>query len=215
VLGLGNNKRCFPSMQHLKQLVANGVLGDVVHVEGHFCNEHSTRVAGGWRDDPAEAPAGGMTGAGLHVLDAFVNLVGSIRRVDARCFVRKPAPDPRDAVAVLVEFDSGATGAIGTVRAGPAYWRVHVFGTNGWAEARDETMLTVALMGEKPQTRAYPTVDSLAVLLEAFAQSIELGVPFPVPTAQMLATVAAFEAIIGSVKHGSPVDVERVAQALG
>jgi predicted dehydrogenase len=207
VFGLGNNKRCFPSMQNLKQLVVDGVLGDIVHIEGHFCNEHSTRVAGGWRDDPAEAPVGGLTGAGLHVLDAFVNLVGPIRRVDARCFVRKPAPDPRDAVAVLVDFASGATGVIGTVRAGPAYWRVHAFGTNGWAEARDETTLTVAPMGENPQTRVYPAVDSLAVLLEAFARSVELGAPFPVPTEEMLATVAAFEAIVRSAERSSPIDV--------
>ena len=46
----------------------------------------STRRAcsGGWRDDPNESPGGGMTGAGLHVIDAFVNLAGPIAKVDAR-----------------------------------------------------------------------------------------------------------------------------------
>ncbi len=209
VFGLGNNKRCFPSMQRLKRIVADGELGDIVHLEGHFCNEHSTRVAGGWRDDPNEAPAGGLTGAGLHVIDAFVNLAGPVRRVDARCFVHKPPPDPRDAVAVLVEFESGATGTIGTVRAGPAYWRVHAFGTKGWAEARDETVLTVARLGQKPETQIYPAADLLAVLLEAFAQSIEAGTPFPVSRGEMLMTVAAFEAIVKSVEKRAPVDVER------
>jgi predicted dehydrogenase len=209
VFGLGNNKRCFASMQRLKELVVGGVIGDVVHIEGHFCNEHSTRVAGGWRDDPAEAPAGGLTGAGLHLIDAFINLAGPIRRVDARCHVNKPAPDPRDAVAVLTEFVSGATGVIGTVRAGPAYWRVHVFGTRGWAEARDETTLTLAPLGAKPQTQDLPAVDSLAVLLDAFARSVELGERFPVPTSQMLDTVAAFEAIVRSVASMAPVAVAR------
>ncbi len=64
VLGLGNSKRCFPSMLELARLVAGGTLGDVLHVEGHFSNEHSTRVKGGWRDDPRESPGGGMTGRG-------------------------------------------------------------------------------------------------------------------------------------------------------
>src|ERR1041384_1650861 len=82
--GLGNNKRCFPSMRELKRVVADGTLGDILHVEGHFSNAHSTRVKGGWRDDPRESPGGGMTGAGLHVLDAFVNLVGPMSKVDAR-----------------------------------------------------------------------------------------------------------------------------------
>lgn len=205
VLGLGNNKRCFPAMRELKRLVADGTLGDILHVEAHFTNEHSTRVAGGWRDDPQESPGGGMTGAGLHLLDACVNLAGPVARVDARLFAHKPPPDPRDAAAVLVEFESGATGLLATVRAGPMYWRVHVFGTGGWAEALGETTLIVALMGEEPQTRSYPDVDSLAVLLESFGEAIETGVPFAVSTAQMLDTVSAFEAVIASMRSGHPV----------
>jgi len=209
IFALGNNKRCFASMRELKRLVDAGTLGDIVHIEGNFTNEHSTRVMGGWRDDPHEAPAGGMTGAGLHVLDAFVNLAGPVARVDARLFTQKPAPDPRDAVAVLVEFASGAAGTMATMRAGPAFWRVHVFGTKGWAEARDETQLTVGLIGQKPQTQTLPQVDSLGVLIEAFAESIETGKPFPVPPAQMLDVVGAFEAVAKSVAEKRPVEVGR------
>ncbi len=157
--GLGNNKRCFASMRELKRTVAAGIIGDVLHVEGHFCNEHSTRVKGGWRDDPRESPGGGMTGAGLHVLDAFVNLAGPIAAVDAKVFSQKPPPDPRDAAAALVQFESGATGLLATVRAAPAFWRVHVFGSEGWAEARDETTLTIARIGEQPNTRTFPQVE--------------------------------------------------------
>jgi predicted dehydrogenase len=206
-LGLGNNKRCFSSMLELKRLVATGTLGDVLHIEGHFSNEHSTRVKGGWRDDPRESPGGGMTGAGLHVLDAFVNLVGPVARVDARLYSYKLAPDPRDAVAALVEFASGATGLLATVRAGPAYWRVHVFGTKGWAEARDETRLTFAPMGEQPQTRTLPATDSLAALLDAFAAAAEGGAPFPVSPGEMLDVVGAFEAVVASIESGRPVAV--------
>jgi predicted dehydrogenase len=204
ILGIGNNKRCFPSMRELAQTVAAGTLG-ILHIEGHFCNEHSTRVAGGWRDDPQQSPGGGMTGAGLHVLDAFVNLAGPITEVDARLFVRKPAPDPRDAIAALVEFESGATGLLATVRAAPMFWRIHVFGTKGWAEARDETTLIVARNGEKPQQLALPQIDSLAALLEAFAESVEAGKPFPVPTSQMLEVVGAFKAIIRSASERRPI----------
>ncbi len=209
VFGLGNNKRCFSSMRELKRVVADGTIGDVLHVEGHFCNEHSTRVKGGWRDDPRESPGGGMTGAGLHVLDAFVNLAGPVACVDAKLFSRKKPPDPRDVAAAMIEFDSGATGLMATVRAAPAYWRIQVFGTNGWAEARDETRLTVARVGEQPQTKDFPPVDSLGVLFEAFAESIESGTPFPVSHADMLDVVAAFEAIIRSMAEGYPVAVKR------
>ena len=110
---------------------------------------------------------------------------------------------------MLVEFDRGATGLMATVRAGPAFWRVHVFGTNGWAEARDETTLTVALMGAEPQTRSLPAADSLAGLLDAFAAAVDGGKPFPVSTAEMLDVVGAFEAVIGSIAAGAPVKVAR------
>ena len=206
---LGNNKRCFASMRELKRVVANGIIGEVLHIEGHFCNEHSTRVTGGWRDDPNESPGGGLTGAGLHLIDALVHLGGPIARVDARLSARKAPPDPRDVASVLAEFKSGATGQIATVRAAPMFWRVHVFGTKGWAEARDEVTLTVARLGEAPGTQTFPRVDSLAVLLAAFADSIETGKPFPVTTDEMLDVVAAFEAAIASMQEKKPVMVAR------
>jgi predicted dehydrogenase len=206
---LGNNKRCFASMRELKRVVADGVIGEVMHVEGNFTNEHSTRVTGGWRDDPNESPGGGMTGAGLHVIDAFVNLAGPIAEVDARLYRRKMPPDPRDVGAALVRFASGGTGTLATVRAAPMYWRIMVFGTNGWAEAREETMLTVAQVGKPPEAKTYPAVDSLGVLLEAFAETIETGKPFPVGPGEMLDVAGAFEAIIKSMDEGRPVTVER------
>ena len=89
------------------------------------------------------------------------------------------------------------------------FWRVHVFGTKGWAEARDETTLTVARNGEEPQQQTLPQVDALAVLLEAFAESVETGKPFPVPTSEMLDVVGAFEAIIRSASESHPIVVGR------
>jgi predicted dehydrogenase len=208
VFGLGNNKRCFASMRELKRIVAEGGIGDVLHIEGHFSNEHSTRVKGGWRDDPRESPGGGMTGAGLHLIDAFVNLAGPITAVDAKVFSQKPPPDPRDVAVALVQFESGATGLLATVRAAPMFWRVHVFGTKGSVESRDETTLTVARIGGKSETLTFPQVDSLAVLLEAFGESVETGKPFPVTTEDMLDVVGAFEAVIRSIAEGGPVKVQ-------
>jgi predicted dehydrogenase len=206
-LGAGNNKRCFASMRELERAIDAGTIGEVFHIEGHFCNEHSTRVKGGWRDDPNESPGGGMTGAGLHVLDAFVNLVGPVARVDARLAARKAPPDPRDAVAALVEFESGATGLMATVRAAPMFWRVHAFGTRGSAEARGEDTLIVARIGEEPQTHTFEHVDSLRVLVEAFADAVEGKAPFPVTPRQMLDLIGAFEAIVASIESGAPVAV--------
>jgi predicted dehydrogenase len=207
-LGSGNNKRCFASMRELKRLVDAGMLGDILHIEGHFSNEHSTRVVGGgWRDDPRESPGGGLTGAGLHVLDALINLGGPIRSVDAKLAARKPPPDPRDALAVLVEFASGATGTMATVRAAPMFWRIHVFGTKGMAEARDEDTLIVGRIGETPRTTAYDHVDSLKVLADAFADAVEGRATFPVSPGQMLDLIGAFEGVITSLETRAPAPI--------
>lgn len=203
--GSGNNKRCFASMREMKRVVSSGEIGAVMHIEGHFSNEHSTRVSGGWRDDPKESPGAGMTGAGLHVLDAFVNLAGPISYVDARSISKKEPPDPRDVVAVLTEFRSGATGTMATVRAAPMYWRVCAFGTDGMAEARGEDTLIVTKIGGEPVETTYPHVDSLRTLLEAFADAIDGGAPFPVTPDQMLDVIGAFEGVVKSLETGRPV----------
>ena len=106
-----------------------------------------------------------------------------------------------------MQFTSGATGQLASVRAAPAYWRVHVFGTKGFAEARDETMLTVGLIGQPPKAETFAPADSLALLLESFGEAIETGTPFLVPIPEMLAVVGAFEAAIKSLGEHRAVRV--------
>ena len=208
VLGSGNNKRCYASMHELKRVTESGALGDILHGEAHFSNEHSTRVVpGGWRDDPRESPGGGLTGAGLHILDALINFGGPIKSVDAKLHERKPPPDPRDSLAVLVQFASGATGTMATIRAAPNFWRVHVFGTKGMAEARDENTLTVSLIGGEAKTYNYEPVDSLKVLAESFADAVEGRAPFLVSTDQMLDLIGAFEAVLASLETRAPAHI--------
>jgi predicted dehydrogenase len=207
-LASGYNRRCFASMRELRRVVESGTLGDILHIEGHFSNEYSTRVVvGGWRDDPRESPGFGMTGCGLHVLDALVSLAGPIRQVHARAFAPKPPPDPRDAVAVLVEFASGATGLMATVRASAPLWRVHVFCSNGSAEARDEDTLRVCYIGKAAQEETFARVDSLRAMAEAFADAVEGRKPFLITPQQLIDVTAAFEAVVTSLATGAPVAV--------
>lgn len=199
VLGVGHNRRWWPAMRELKRLVDSGELGPLLHLEGHNSNENSNQVAGGWRTLPSESPGGGMTGAGLHVLDAMVGLAGPVRRARAQFLERKPPPAPQDSVSVMLEFAGGASGLLATVRATPFYWRVHAFGAKGNAEVLGETEIVVRMSGQPPRRPPLEPADSLRAELEAFADAIDRRAPFPVPPAQMLQTVAAFEAVIHSL----------------
>jgi len=194
-LAAGTDKRLWPSMCELKRVVDSGVLGEVLHIEGHFSNETSHRFHVAWRDSPAESPGAGMTATGIHVLDAFVNLMGPVRRVQAQVISRRPPPRMLDTVSAIFEFENGASGMLGTVRVTPIYWRVHVFGERGSAEALGEAELVLRMTGEKLERQAFETVDALRLELDAFADAAAGRAPFPVTTAQMVATVAALEAM--------------------
>jgi predicted dehydrogenase len=205
VLAVGHNRRFWPSMRALRDIANSGELGTILHIEGHNSNENSEAITGGWRLSPAESPGGGLTGAGLHVLDAFVSLVGPVREVYARLNSREAGPPPRDCAVLSMDFVGGITGTLATVRATPFYWRVHVFGTKGSAEVLDEATLVLRKSGSAPQVMKYPVIDALAAELDAFANAIEHKHPFPVAQSQVLATLAAFEAALCSMTTGQPV----------
>jgi predicted dehydrogenase len=204
-LAVGHNRRFWPSMRALRGIVASGELGTVLHIEGHNSNENSQDVVAGWRLSPNESPGGGLTGAGLHVLDAFVSMLGPVRRVYAQLHQREQGPPPLDTAVMTLDFVNGVTGALATVRATPLYWRVHVFGTRGSAEVLDEFTMIMRKSGGEPQRITYPAIDVLRAELNAFADSIENKAPFPVPEAEVLATLSAFEAALQSMKSGIPV----------
>jgi predicted dehydrogenase len=207
-LAVGHNRRFWPSLRGLREIVASGELGTILHLEGHNSNENSNTVLEGWRLSPEESPGGGLTGAGLHVLDAFTSLVGPARRVYASLSAREAGPPPLDTSMLAIDFASGVTGTLSTVRATPFYWRVHVFGSKGSAEVLDEVTMVMRKSGAKPQTVTYAAIDTLAAELDAFADAVAGKRPFPVPEAEVLATLAAFEAALASMSCGHPVSCD-------
>lgn len=205
VLAVGHNRRFWPSIRALRETLASGQLGTILHVEGHNSNENSQKITSGWRLSAEESPGGGLTGAGLHVLDAFVSMLGPVERVYARLHSRGNGPPPIDTAMVMLDFVNGVTGTLATVRATPFYWRVHLFGTNGSAEVLDEGTMILRKSGDAPRRLTYPAIDVLRAELNAFADAIDNRCAFPVPEADVLATLSAFEAALASMKSGEPV----------
>jgi predicted dehydrogenase len=208
VLAVGHNRRFWPSLRMLREIVASGELGTILHIEGHNSNENSQVITQGWRLSPEESPGGGLTGAGLHVLDAFVSVLGPVRRIYARISPREAGPPPLDAAVLALDFASGVTGTLATVRATPFYWRVHVFGTAGSIEVLDEVTVVRRRSGAKPETITLAATDVLASELAAFADAVEGRAPYPVPERDVLATLAAFEAALHSMQTGQAVTLD-------
>lgn len=207
-LGTGQNKRFWPSMRELVKVVRSGVLGRLLHIEGHYSNENSSKHFSAWRDDPHETPGAGMTGTGIHILDAFSALAGPAREVTAQFVATRPAPDPLDTVSALFKFENGMSGFLGAVRATPIYWRVHVFGAEGSAEALGEADIMLRLKGKKTTRETFEPLDSIRAELEAFADAVAGRAAYPITTREMVDTIGAFEAIIQSIERGGPVRIE-------
>jgi predicted dehydrogenase len=203
VLGVGQNKHFWPAMVELKKVVQSGVLGEVLHVESHYSNENSSNFFAPWRDLASETPGAGMTGTGIHLLEAFTSMFGAVSEVSAQFVARRGGHDPRDSISVLFKFANGMSGFLGAVRPSPVYWRVHVFGDKGSAEALGETELVLRTNAGKVERFKYPAIDSLRAEFDAFADAVAGNAPYPISMDEMVQTIATFDAIIRSIDSGN------------
>ncbi len=216
VLAVGHDKRLWPSMQSLAEIVASGDLGTLLHVEGHFSNENARNFHTSWREDPAEAPGASLTGTGIHVLDAMIRMLGPVDRVRV---LHRVLPTPGgegpspDALTATVEFAGGCTGVLCGVRPTPLFWRVHVFGTRGSAEAIGDNELVVRASGQPPRRRVFDRVDALRLQLEAFAVAVDRRAEgsgaWPVAPGELLGTVAGAEAVFAALRSGETIAAAR------
>ena len=89
-VGVGHNRRLWPSIKQLDELIKSGALGTIMHVEGNYSHDWlANQPADHWRSAAAETRAGGMTGMGIHLLDTYSFLIGPMRRVSALAIRRK------------------------------------------------------------------------------------------------------------------------------
>lgn len=209
VLGVGQNRRFWQPVAEIKRLVNTGALGTIMMVEGNYSHDVLAELApGNWRLDPNEAPAAGMTGMGIHLVDAYVHLLGPVAKVTVDCADRLLGRTVGDTVLILFEFENGARAYLGSTVATAHLWRLHVLGSKGWAETRGEHDLTVSMRGAEPQSTVFGERDSVLAQWLAFIDAIDGVAPYPIGPGQMVATVAAMEAIFQSAKTGKPVTLK-------
>jgi predicted dehydrogenase len=213
-LAVGFNRRFHPSMAELRARVRDGRLGNIAAVIGEQTSyaAYSQGAHGeSWRLTEEEAPAGAMTGIGVHTLDSMIGLFGKVTEVHA-VVTRRGAPHIDDTTMVLVRFANGVTGTIFCSFTTAQYYRFAVYGTKGVAEILKPTLeeLRVTHTGATPPppdaivTRDF---DTLEAELAAFAKAIRARQPDTVPLDEVLHGVQAFEAVVKSAQSGKPVTV--------
>jgi predicted dehydrogenase len=207
-LVVGFNWRFHPGFLALRDLIAAGALGAVLHLEGNYSgNSARNRPAESWRLRRAENPAGAMSGRGIHVLNLMQALAGKVTSVYAFNDNRAALSEVPDTTAMLMRFGDGPSGYIGSCQVSAEYWRLHVTCDGGWAEMRGETdtELTWCRIGETPSVRRLETGSLEAAELEFFAQCVGSG-DFPrQPLRDAVDAVGILAAIEKSAEQGAPV----------
>lgn len=219
-LGVGYNWRYQPALREIRRLIDDGTLGRVMHLEGNFCGPSAYRFPKGhWRHDRAEVPAGGMTGRGVHVVDAMLYLAGPVEQVTAQSFRLAQDFGVDDTTSMLFRFASGASGYLGTVIATAETWRMQVFGSNAWVEVGDVEHLNTwdlrvcridrdnITVAQRPRVISFPKTSTEAAELAHFAQQAEARQPLVVPGGDAVHNVSVLQAILSSIDTQQSVRV--------
>ena len=217
-LAVGYNWRFQPALQEIRRMLDDGRLGKLLHLEGNFCGPSVYRVGREhWRQARQEGPAGGMTGRGVHTLDAYIYLAGRVVSVHAQSFRRALNYGIDDTTSMLFRFESGATAYLGTVIATAETWRMQIFGSKGWVEVGDVQHLTTwemrvchvnpdnLLVHHPPELLRFPQVSTERAELEHFARAIEERRPLAVPGGDEEHGVAVMDAILDSARSAKTV----------
>jgi predicted dehydrogenase len=156
-----------------------------------------------------------MTATGIHMLDLSVGVFGQAQRAYASVKQLGSPLTNGDTLAILVSFKRGGHALISAILATPFDGRFTVYCNKGWIEVRDKShpeapqgwIVTTCHKGGERSIVEYPPADNVLANLEAFADAAEGRSPYPVPQEQMIANIAALEAVFRSVQSGAPEEV--------
>lgn len=203
-LGVGHERRFEPAMAVVRELLANGVLGRVMHIEANFSHDKLRDLSNdNWRLPSRAEPPLAMTATGIHLTDAFIDLLGPITEVAAFSASRVAFPSSGDVLSSHVKFASGATGYFNTILVTPFYARLVIFGSDAHVEVRNDThpdqpgksILTIDYRDGRRDVRELDWTDPVRANLESFASSIEGKAQYPFTDDQLISNIAVLEAI--------------------
>ncbi|HEV2951241.1 MAG TPA: Gfo/Idh/MocA family oxidoreductase [Actinomycetota bacterium] len=210
VVQVGHNRRRQPANRRIKAMIDAGELGTVLQLDGvHTAAGGHKPDLPAWRKDPAECPFGGMTALGVHTVDTFHYFMGPAKRVTAFSTKILGATDLDDATTVLVEYATGALGAINTTYFAPQNVSLSVYGTDvaAWNEEDGKRLYTQARTDGARTEHQVATLDTMTDEIAEFARCIREGITPETGLPEAIEVAAVLEGIGRSLETGRSVDV--------
>jgi predicted dehydrogenase len=212
VLQVGHNRRRQPANRRLKEMVESGELGMAHYAEANLSYPKGLNPRTGWRADPAESPAGGMTGLGVHMADNLNYLLG--RPARAAAFSRQNIGVSKldDATTATLEFESGCLAFLGTSMVIPDIGRTAVWGTEAaaWNELDGERFYFQPVGEMERSEQPVETLDTVRDELEEFVGNVRNGTTPETGGPEALEAVAVLEGIVESAATGTVVELDEV-----
>lgn len=217
VLGMGHERRWEPPIADILAKADAGTLGRIHQIEANFSHDKFLALdRDNWRLKADQAPAGGMTATGIHLLDLSVRLLGPAESV--LCICEKLSSDlPNgDTVAAYVKFKGGGTSYVSASLANPFMSRFTVYGSKGWIDIRDKAhveapdgwIVTSAMAGGPITTVEIPPAEPVKDNLVSFARAVRGRETYPITAAHLVDNIALLEAVFASALSGK---IETVA----
>ena len=212
VLQVGHNRRRQPANRRIKDMIENGDLGMIHYAEANLSYPKGLNPRTGWRGDPAESPAGGMTGLGVHMADNLNYLLGKPARVAA--FSKKiiGVGNLDDATTATLEYHDGPLAFLGTSMVIPNIARTAAWGTEGaaWNENDGERFFTQQTGSTEWEEHEVDQLDTVRDELEEFARNVRNGTKPETGGQEALEATAVLEGIVESATTGTFVDLDEV-----
>lgn len=106
-------RRCLPAFRQLRDILASGALGEVLHVDWQYYRPPSTVDLSehyNWRTDRTIAPGGYFDDIACHGLDILIYLIGDIKYATGTVTNRMGLYDAADSLSAIWQFQQGTTG---------------------------------------------------------------------------------------------------------
>ena len=217
VLGMGHERRWEPPVAGLLAKADAGDLGRIHQIEANFSHDKFLALdRDNWRLKAEQAPAGGMTATGIHLLDLSVRLLGPAESVWCVCERLSSDLPQGDTVAAYIKFRGGGTSYVSASLANPFMSRFTVYGSKGWIDIRDKAhveapdgwIVTSAMAGGPITTAEAPPAEPVKDNLVSFARAVRGRETYPITAQHLVDNIALLEAVFASAKSGK---VETVA----
>jgi predicted dehydrogenase len=207
VLGMGHERRWEPPIAEMLAKADAGDLGRIHQIEANFSHDKFLLLdRDNWRLKADQAPAGGMTATGIHLLDLSVRLLGPAENVLCICEQLSSDLPQGDTVAAYVKFRGGGTSYVSASLANPFMSRFTVYGAKGWIDIRDKAhveapagwVVTSAMAGGPIATVEIPPAEPVKDNLVCFARAVRGVETYPITAAQLIDNIALLEAVFAS-----------------